>query len=70
MPGWLVERFLYYPTSCWMMTPADLSLETEDVFPTPEPGLQFHAWFFPHPRPLATLLLCHDNAGSVGHDRR
>jgi hypothetical protein len=49
---WLVNRFIYYPTSRWMMTPADLGLEAEDVFLTPEPGVQLHAWFFPRPKPL------------------
>ena len=70
MPGWLVNRLLYWPTSRWMMTPAGLGLEAEDVFLAPEPGAQLHAWFLPHPKPLATLRLCRDNAGSVGHGRR
>jgi hypothetical protein len=48
MPGWLVNRFLYHPTSHWMMTPADLGLEAEDIFLTPERGVQLHAWFFRH----------------------
>jgi hypothetical protein len=38
MPGWLVNRFFYCPTSCWMMTPAGLGLEVEDVFLAPKPG--------------------------------
>lgn len=63
----LVNRFIYYPEPHWMITPADLDLEAEDVFLTPEPGVQLHAWFFPHPEPLATLLFCHGNAGNVSH---
>jgi alpha-beta hydrolase superfamily lysophospholipase len=70
---WLVNRFIYFPTSRWMMTPADLGLESEDVFLTPEPGVRLHAWFFPRPKPLATLLFCHrmqfirGNTGNVSH---
>ena len=67
MLEWMVNRFIYYPTSRWMVTPADLGLEAEDVFLKPEPGVQLHAWFFPHPGPLATLLFCHGNAGNVSH---
>lgn len=63
----LVNRFIYYPEPRWMVTPADLNLEAEDVFLTPEPGVQLHAWFFPRPEPLATLLFCHGNAGNVSH---
>ncbi len=67
MIEWLVNRFICYPTSRWMMTPADLGLEAEDVFLTPEPGVQLHGWFFPRSKPLATLLFCHGNAGNVSH---
>lgn len=67
MLEWLINRFLYYPTSRWVMTPADLGLEAEDVFLTPEPGVRLHSWFFPRPKPLATLLFCHGNTGNVSH---
>jgi fermentation-respiration switch protein FrsA (DUF1100 family) len=63
----LVNRFIYYPEPHWMATPANLGLEAEDVFLSPEAGVQLHAWFFPHPEPLATLLFCHGNAGNVSH---
>jgi hypothetical protein len=33
----------------------------------PEPGVQLHAWFFRLPKPLATLLFCHGNAGNISH---
>ena len=67
MLDWLANRFIYFPTSRWMTTPADLGLEAEDVFLTPEPGVRLHGWFFPHSRPLATLLFCHGNAGNASH---
>jgi fermentation-respiration switch protein FrsA (DUF1100 family) len=63
----LVNRFIYYPEPHWWATPADLELEAEEVHLTPEPGVDLHAWFFPHPKPLATLLFCHGNAGNASH---
>ena len=63
----LVNRFIYYPEPNRMVTPADLNLEAEDILLTPEPGVQLHAWFFPHPELLATLLFCHGNAGNISH---
>ncbi len=63
----LINRFIYYPDPLWLWTPADLGLSAEDVWLTPEPEVKLHAWFFPHPRPLATLLFCHGNAGNVSH---
>ncbi len=63
----VVSRFIYYPEPDWWAKPADLGLRAEDVYLTPEPGVQLHAWFFPLPAPLATLLFCHGNAGNVSH---
>jgi len=63
----LINRFIYYPEPHWMVRPSDLDLEAEDVWLSPEPGVQLHAWFFPRAEPLATLLFCHGNAGNVSH---
>jgi hypothetical protein len=63
----LVSRFIYYPDPDWIVTPERLGLNAEEVQLVPEPGVQLHAWFFPHPAPLATLLFCHGNAGNVSH---
>ena len=49
----LVNRFIYYPDPHWMMRPADLDLEAEDLLLRPEPGVELHAWFFPQPQPFA-----------------
>lgn len=67
MLEWLVNRFLYFPTSRWVTTPANLGLEAEEVFLSPESGVRLHAWFFPRSEPLATLLFCHGNAGNASH---
>lgn len=64
---WLINRFTYLPTHRWMTTPTKLGLEAQEVFLTPEPGVQLHAWFFRCTKPLATLLFCHGNAGNVSH---
>lgn len=63
----LVNRFIYYPEPHWIVTPSDLGLEAEEICLTAEPGVDLHAWFFPLPKPLATLLFCHGNAGNVSH---
>jgi len=63
----LVNRFIYYPDPHWIIMPADLGLEAEDVLLRPEPGIELHAWFFPHREPLATILFCHGNAGNISH---
>jgi fermentation-respiration switch protein FrsA (DUF1100 family) len=63
----LVNRFIYYPEPHWWATPEDLGLEAEEVRLAPEPGVELHAWFFPLPEPLATLLFCHGNAGNASH---
>ena len=55
----IVSSFIYYPEPHWAMTPADLGLEVEEVMLWSEPGVQLHGWFFPHSKPVATLLFCH-----------
>ena len=63
----ILSRFIYYPDPHWIATPADLGLEAEEVMLEPEADVQLHAWFFPHPEPLGSLLFCHGNAGNVSH---
>jgi fermentation-respiration switch protein FrsA (DUF1100 family) len=63
----LINQFLYYPEPHWLVTPASLGLEAEEVRINSGPGIQLHAWFFPRPRPLASMLFCHGNAGNVSH---
>jgi fermentation-respiration switch protein FrsA (DUF1100 family) len=63
----MLSRFIYYPDPRWIVTPSRLGLEAEEVHLAPEPGVQLHAWFFPRPDPLASLLFCHGNAGNASH---
>ena len=63
----ILSRFIYYPDPIWLVTPADLGLQAEEVILEPEAGVRLHAWFFPHPKPRGSLLFCHGNAGNVSH---
>jgi fermentation-respiration switch protein FrsA (DUF1100 family) len=63
----MISRFIYYPDPYWVAEPEDLGLAAEELTLEPERGVQLHAWFFPHPRPLASLLFCHGNAGNASH---
>ena len=63
----ILSRFIYYPDPHWFAEPGDLGLKAEEVILEPEAGVRLHAWFFPHPEPLASLLFCHGNAGNVSH---
>ena len=63
----ILSRFIYYPDPHWIFTPADLGLAAEEVTLEPEAGVKLHAWFFPRPDPLGSLLFCHGNAGNVSH---
>ena len=63
----IVSSFMYYPDPHWMLTPAGLGLEAEEVRINSGPGVRLHAWFFARPRPLANMLFCHGNAGNVSH---
>jgi fermentation-respiration switch protein FrsA (DUF1100 family) len=47
----LVNRYIYYPEPHWAVAPERFGLEAEDVYLSPEPGVQLHAWFFPQPQP-------------------
>ena len=63
----ILSQFIYYPDPHWFAEPALFRLEAEDVILEPEAGVQLHAWFFPHPQPVASLLFCHGNAGNISH---
>jgi fermentation-respiration switch protein FrsA (DUF1100 family) len=63
----MMSRFIYYPDRHWIAEPKDLGLAAEEVRLEPELGVELHAWFFPHPDPLASLLFCHGNAGNASH---
>jgi fermentation-respiration switch protein FrsA (DUF1100 family) len=53
-----------YPAGFWQ-TPSNGSFNATDVWFVAEDGVKLHGWFVPHPEPIATLLMCHGNAGNV-----
>ena len=61
----VLSRFIYYPEPDWWATPDQLGLDAEEVRLAVEQGVELHAWFFPRPAALATLLFGHGNAGNV-----
>ncbi len=40
-------------------------LNVSDAWFNAEAGVKLHGWFVPHAEPVATLLMCHGNAGNV-----
>lgn len=52
-----------YPDGIW--EPAGLNVE--DVWLELDDGTRIHAWYCPHPDPVATILYLHGNAGNLSH---
>jgi len=42
-------------------------LTISEVWFVAEDSVKLHGWFVPHTEPIATLLMCHGNAGNVSH---
>jgi fermentation-respiration switch protein FrsA (DUF1100 family) len=61
------ERFIFFPHAEIPRTPREAGLEFEDLFFETEDGLKLNGWYIRHPRPIATLLWFHGNAGNIGH---
>ncbi len=54
-----------YPDGFW--DPQSVGINVEDVYFSSADGLKLHAWFVPVPKPVATLLWFHGNAGNISH---
>ena len=48
-------------------TPADIDLEYREIWLNTEDGERLHAWWVPHPEPVAVLHFSHGNAGNISH---
>ena len=60
----LIDRFIFFPDPTLRATPADFSLQYEDVrFVAPD-GVRLHGWWIPGRRE-ETLLWFHGNAGNI-----
>jgi len=64
------ERLLFLPEMGGrelISSPADRGLHYETVWLETEDGERLHAWWVPHPQPLAVLHFSHGNAGNLSH---
>jgi hypothetical protein len=53
-----------YPSGFWSLQNGS-DLKINDVWLAAGDGVKLHGWFAPHPQPVASLLMCHGNAGNV-----
>lgn len=60
------DQIIFQPISQIVYTPADVSLNYEDVYFETTDGIRLNGWFIPHPKAKATLLWFHGNAGNIG----
>lgn len=63
------DRLLYLPHAGreHVGSPADLGLGWEEVTFTTEDSVALDAWWIPAPKPRASLLFFHGNAGNISH---
>jgi pimeloyl-ACP methyl ester carboxylesterase len=59
------DSLIYFPTSEYGLTPADMGLDYEDVTLNTGDGVSIAAWYTPHARPRGTVLHCHGNARNM-----
>jgi fermentation-respiration switch protein FrsA (DUF1100 family) len=60
------ERFIFFPDSHMVGTPAGVGLRHEEIEFEAADGVKLHGWFVPGERP-ETLLWFHGNAGNISH---
>ena len=60
------DQIIFQPSSQIIYTPANVSLDYEDVYFETTDGIRLNGWFIPHPKAKATLLWFHGNAGNIG----
>ena len=67
----LVDRMIFFPSPGVDLRPAQLGLESEDVYLETEDGVRIHAFFLPARGPDGpadrALLFLHGNAGNASH---
>src|SRR5262245_65245786 len=61
------RRFIYVLDRPLTLFPPDVGLTHEEQFLTAEDGVTVHAWLLPMSDAELTVLLCHGNAGTMGH---
>ena len=63
----LERRFLFFPVSNLVYTPADVNLEYEDIRIKTSDGLIINGWFIPGSNTSVTWLWFHGNGGNLGY---
>lgn len=61
------SRLIYVPHRELVATPDQVGLRYQDANLTTADGVNIHGWYLPHPKPRATLLFFHGNAGNISH---
>jgi uncharacterized protein len=68
---WFEHSQVYYPDRVLTATGAELGRPFEDVVFKASDGVELNGWFYPastnSPRAALAVLLCHGNAGNIGH---
>jgi uncharacterized protein len=68
---WFEHSQVYHPDRVVIATGAELGRPFEDVRFRAADGVELNGWFFPantnSPRAHLAMLLCHGNAGNIGH---
>jgi uncharacterized protein len=71
MLRWFEHSQVYHPDRVMTATGAELRRPFEDVFFKAGDGVELNGWFLPAStnshRPQLAVLLCHGNAGNIGH---
>ena len=71
MLRWFEHSQVYHPDRVLTATGAELGRPFEDVLFKASDGVELHGWFFPaatnSPRAQLAVLVCHGNAGNIGH---
>jgi uncharacterized protein len=71
MIRWFEHSQVFHPDRILTATGAELGRPFEDVWFKAKDGVQLNGWFFPantnSPRASIAVLLCHGNAGNIGH---
>jgi fermentation-respiration switch protein FrsA (DUF1100 family) len=71
MIRWFEHSQVYHPDRILTATPAELGRPFEDVWFKAKDGVELNGWFFPgntnSSRASLAVLLCHGNAGNIGH---
>ncbi|MEA3489871.1 MAG: alpha/beta hydrolase [Candidatus Omnitrophota bacterium] len=64
---WFERSSIFFPRRTVEYNPDDILLPFEDVHFRAADGVRLNGWFIPAKDPRGTLIICHGNAGNIGH---